>query len=122
LLVSVFFLLCFFDAVHFTRLFFFLSKFFITQTEWGDSIATVKTVEQLFECLNVSCETIYCEVVDLNDWVVPLNILDSALEEILRTHGNSIILIWDRGGPPKKRLAPVGSKQIMTSITEVMFP
>lgn len=69
--------------------------------------------------MKVSSETLLCEVVDLNDWVKPLNILDSSLEAILRSHGQSIILLWDKGGPPKQRNPPVDSRAIVESISQV---
>ena len=59
------------------------------------------------------------EVVELNDWVRPINVLDSVLEAVLRHHPGLLVL-WDKGGPPPQdKAVPLDSQAIAAAISRV---
>ena len=85
---------------------------------WGEAICNAPDLPSFLAALSVPTEELMSEVIELNEWVRAVNVLDSALEEVLRSH-SELILLWDCGGPPKQRPVPADSKVIMEAIVKV---
>ena len=72
------------------------------------------------KALDVAYTEFFKEVIELNEWVKIINVLDSALETGLWSH-QGLILVFDRGGPPKPRHIPSDSATICSAIERVNF-
>lgn len=68
--------------------------------------------------MSLKREAIEKEVVELNDWIKTLNMMDSALETALRAHP-SLVVIWDKSGPPKLRPMHAEAQQMSDLIAKV---
>lgn len=88
---------------------------------WSEAICAAGDIPSLLNALNVNPDGLMHEVIDLNNWVKPLNVMDSALEAVLRAHP-SLVLLWDKGGPPPERPVPADSKRITSAIIMVGTP
>jgi hypothetical protein len=96
----------------------------VKQARWGDAINKASCLPSLASALDVRRSDLLMEVIELQDWVFTINVLDSALESVLRYHP-SLILLWDKGGPPKPRLVPPDFMFLANAIAQVatnLFP
>jgi hypothetical protein len=85
---------------------------------WGEAIGKAQNIQSFLKALAVSSDDLDQEIIELNEWIRPLNIMDSTLEAILRSHPE-LISLWDKGGPPKPRPVPLDSVCITTAIAAV---
>jgi hypothetical protein len=88
------------------------------QARWGQAINRAATLESLTAALDIPQSDLLQEVIELQDWVLTINVLDSALEAVLRHHP-TLILLWDKGGPPKPRPVPPDFAVIASAISQV---
>ena len=81
-------------------------------------ICAAQTVASLRLALVVPEADMLRELVNLNDWIRPLNVLDGSLEAVL-LHHPSLVVVWDGGHPPKPRVVPAYLHGIFTAVSEV---
>ena len=81
-------------------------------------ICAAGSAAALCEALAVEETEVLLELVDLNDWVRPLNVLDGALEAVL-LHHPALIAVWDHGRPSKPRVVPAYLANLYDSVAKV---
>jgi len=90
----------------------------LQQAVWSEAICGAHDVASLVAALAVPREALDREVVELNDFMRPLNVIDSALEAVLRSH-QGLILLWDKEGPPRDRAVPADCTALCATIVQV---
>ena len=85
---------------------------------WENAINNATTLPALTAALRIPDEELIREVIELQDWIRIINVLDCALEVVLRSHSD-LVLLWDKGGPPKPRPVPSDFAGIGQSIAQV---
>ena len=83
------------------------------------ALCSSRTLVELQRVLAGPRRAMLREVVDLNDgaWVKVLNVLDSCLEAVLRSHPR-LVALWDADGPPKPRTPPAEARAITEAISQ----